>query len=152
MNVLIIQENGRHDENREYRECFSFQRAFSSLGHDAVVWGLNHENWGEAIDFNSFDLILTIEQYTMGWLPYLSQYDKPKKFLWSIDAHMRGVNKFEQTFHHHGYNLLLHATKRYVNQPYHRWLPNAFDDTLIKPMKEIKKEHFIGFLELDDEC
>ena len=145
MKILLIQENGRHDENRKYRECFSFQRAFSSLGHDATVWGLNHENWGQPIDFNSFDLIFNLEQYSMHWLPYLLQYDKPKKLLWSVDAHVHRNSIYEDIFHKHGYDLLLHATKRYVSAEHHRWLPNAFDDTLIKPMKEIKKEYPIGF-------
>ena len=145
MKILVIQENGRHDENRKYRECFSLQRAFVSLGHECVVWGLNHETWGREIDFDSFDLILNLEQYSMHWLPYLLQYKKPRKFFWSIDSHCRGTHVYEDIFHKHGYDLLLHSTKRYVQSDYHRWIPNAFDDGLIKPMPDVKREHFIGF-------
>ena len=32
MKVLLIQENGHHDKNRKFRECFSLQRSFSKLG------------------------------------------------------------------------------------------------------------------------
>jgi hypothetical protein len=45
MKILIIQENGRHVENREYRECFNLQRALLRKNIDTVVWGLGHENF-----------------------------------------------------------------------------------------------------------
>jgi hypothetical protein len=57
MNILLIQENGRHEENREFRECFSLHRGFKKLGINSTVWGLGHENFGQSINFEDFDLI-----------------------------------------------------------------------------------------------
>jgi len=145
MKILIIQENGKHDRNRKYRECFSLERAFESLGCVCEVWGMGHEGWGSEVDFNSFDLIFNLEQYNTQWLPDLSSYRHPKKFLWSIDAHCRGIDPYENIFHQGKYDILFHSTRKYVEKDYHRWLPNAFDDTLIKPMPNVKKEHFVGF-------
>ena len=91
MNVLIIQENGRHDGNRNFRECFCAQRAFIYHGHDATVWGLGHTNYKEEPDYDSYDLIINLENYDeTGWVPNLSKI-QTKKFLWSIDAHVKGV-------------------------------------------------------------
>ena len=44
MNVLLIQENGRHEENRGFRECFCLQRAFKFNRNSCDVWGLGHTN------------------------------------------------------------------------------------------------------------
>jgi hypothetical protein len=146
MNVLIIQENGRHDKNRMFRECFSLQRSFVKLGHNAVVWGLGHENYNDNINYNDFDLILNLENHahTAGnWLPDISSADC-KKFLWSIDAHVRGVDPYEQEFNRGKYDILLHSTKNFVNSYYHVWFPNCFDDTLLKP-KKLNKVHKFGF-------
>jgi hypothetical protein len=41
MKILLIQENGRHNENRHFRECFCLQRGFEKLGHNVTVWGLS---------------------------------------------------------------------------------------------------------------
>jgi hypothetical protein len=61
MKILIIQENGRHDENREFRECFNLQRSLISIGHDCVVWGLGHENFKTPVnDLLRFFLFLLI--------------------------------------------------------------------------------------------
>ena len=58
MKVLIIQENGRHEENRNFRECFCLQRSFIKLGNTADVWGLGHENYNTTPDYEDYDLIL----------------------------------------------------------------------------------------------
>ena len=63
MNILIIQENGRHKENRLFRECFCLQRAFKNQGYNAAVWGLGHENYNDVIDYESYDLIINLENY-----------------------------------------------------------------------------------------
>jgi len=143
MKILIIQENGRHDLNRNFRECFCLQRAFQKLNYDPVVWGLGHVNYNEEIDFNSFDLIINLENYGGYWEPNLSDV-KSKKFLWSIDAHARGEEPFIHEFNRGKYDILLHSTKDYVDQAYKIWFPNAFDDTLISK-KEIEKKYDVGF-------
>jgi spore maturation protein CgeB len=157
MNILLIQENGRHEENREFRECFSLHRGFKKLGINSTVWGLGHENFGQSINFEDFDLIINLENYGNGWEPNLKNV-KTKKFLWSIDAHCRGEQPFINEFFSSNYNILLHSTKDYVNENYKIWFPNAFDDSLIYPIKTEKKfdvgfcgsllnrNHYINFL------
>ena len=144
MRVLIIQENGRHDKNRDFRECFSLQRAFKYHGHETIVWGLGHQNFKDKIDFHSFDIIFNLENYGDNWLPDLRNVNKPRKFLWSIDAHYRGIQPFENNFKK-GYNILLHSTKDYVTQSYHQWFPNCYDHTLIYPKENIEKRYKFGF-------
>ena len=148
MNVLIIQENGRHEKNRNYRECFSLKRAFEKHGHEALVWGLGHKNYEEKIDYEKFDLIFNLENYahTAGdWLPDLSRTMNPIKILWAIDAHCVGQEIFEMEKQRGRYDYLLHSTKEYVTRDYHIWFPNCFDDNLVKPNTEIYKKHKIGF-------
>ena len=58
---------------------------------------------------------------------------------------MRGEKIFEDTFASGRYDLLLHSTRDFVRSRHHRWFPNAFDDTLLKPQEGVKKKHFIGF-------
>ena len=146
MNILVIQENGRHDANRNFRECFSLQRAFKKLNHECDVWGLNHDNFDIVPDWDSYDLIFNIENYdTTGWVPSLKPITKPKKVLWSIDAHCRGEKVFENTFKEGNYDYLLHSTKDFVKEDYHIWFPNAYDDSLIYPMDDVEKSIELGF-------
>lgn len=143
MNILIIQENGRHEKNRNFRECFSFQKAFLKLGYSSTVWGLGHTNFNEPIDFESFDAIINLENYDeSGWIPDLSKV-KTKKYLWSIDAHVRGIQPYLKEFNRGGYSKILQSTLDYVDQN-SVWFPNAFDDTLIKPLN-ISKNYDVGF-------
>jgi spore maturation protein CgeB len=146
MKVLIIQENGRHEENRHFRECFSIQRALIKLEHEADIWGLGHENYHKPIDYDSYDLILNLENYAQtagNWLPDLSKV-KTVKLLWSIDAHCLGTPVFEKEYNRGGYDFLLHSSQDHVQKEYHIWFPNSFDDTIIKPI-EMKKQHDFGF-------
>ena len=143
MEILIIQENGRHDANREFRECFCLQRGFTKLGIYSTVWGLGHDNFKQEIDFENFDLIINLENYGNGWEPNLKNV-KTKKFLWSIDAHFRGEQPFLNEFFSSNYDILLHSTKDYVNEKYKVWFPNAFDDSLIYPI-QIDKKCDVGF-------
>lgn len=148
MKVLLIQENGRHDANRKFRECFTLQRSFQKLGHEADVWGFNHENWdwGENINFNDYDFIINLENYpeTAGnWIPDFSDVDAIK-FLWSIDSHCRGTEYFENEFKRGKYHKLMHSTKDFVTDDHHIWFPNGFDDELIKKM-DVEKKHKFGF-------
>lgn len=143
MKVIIIQENGRHEENRNYRECFCIQKAFHRLGISADVWGLGHDNYHTPPEWDSYDLVVNLENYDKtDWLSNLATC-KAVKFLWSIDAHTRGLEPYLHIFNKHKYDLILQATPEYLTDK-SVWLPNAFDDTLIKPLN-IKKEHYIGF-------
>jgi hypothetical protein len=168
MKILIIQENGRHDANRKYRECFSLQRAFIFYGHECDVWGLGHLNYTNIPNFESYDWIINLENYDeSNWVPNLSNIKNPKKFLWSIDAHCRGrelkelhktqLNNFvehqdtvngeklyEEIFDKGQYDYLLHSTKDFVKKPHHIWFPNGFDDTLVQKI-DIPKKYDIGF-------
>lgn len=144
MNILIIQEAGRNEGNKQYRECLSLQRAFNELGCKTTIWGKGHDNFVYDIDFNSFDIIFNLENYGDEWLPDLLPITKPYKILWSIDAHCRGVEPYNKIFNDGKYNLLLHSTKDYAIGNNRAWFPNAYDDTLIKKL-DIPKEHFIGF-------
>ncbi len=145
MKIIVIQEAGRHEANRNYRECLSLQRAFIFNGHSCDVWGLGHPNYNQIPDWDSYDLIFNIENYDyIGWVPDLSFYKKPKKILWSIDAHCRGEGVYESTFETGRYDYLLHSSHDFVKKPYHIWFPNSFDDDLIKNL-ESTKTHFLGF-------
>ena len=143
MKILLIQENGRHEKNRHFRECFCLQRAFIKLEHECDVWGLGHDNFNQKIDFDSYDLILNLENYGNGWEPNLREV-KTKKLLWSIDSHCRGEQPFLNEFIRGKYDYLLHSTKDFVNESYKIWFPNAFDDSLIYP-KELPKKCDLGF-------
>jgi hypothetical protein len=75
MKILIIQENGRHLENREFRECFNLQRALLRKNIDTIVWGLGHNNFNTPFQqiIKDIDVIILLENYeSNGWLPDLS--------------------------------------------------------------------------------
>jgi len=144
MRVLIIQENGRHDENRNFRECFSMQRSLTKVGALTEVWGLGHENYSQDIQFDSYDVIINLENYDTGWVPNLSEYSKPKKLIWNIDAHCVGFDKCINTFAQGKYDLILQATKDFV-QENSVWFPNCYDDSLFYETPYEEKEHTLGF-------
>lgn len=143
MNVLIIQENGRHEKNRAYRECFSLQRAFTKQKVKSDVWGLGHENYYREPDWKSYDIIINLENYDNdNWVPNLSNV-KSYKILWSIDAHVRGINTYLQTADAGNYDLILQATPEFLNEN-SIWFPNCYDDMLITNLNTEKK-YDIGF-------
>ena len=145
LKILIIQENGRHKKNRKFRECFSLKKAFEHYGHQVDIWGLNHKNFKNIPTWDNFDLIFNLENYDMsGWVPSLNE-SKAYKILWSIDAHCRGSEIFDNTFKEGKYHLLLHSTRDYATGQNKVWFPNAFDDDLVIKMDNVDKEHFIGF-------
>ena len=145
MKILLIQENGRNKQNLNYRECFCLQRAFKNNDHECHIWGLGHPNFKTPPNWDSYDWIINLENYdTSSWVPCLADVKNPKKFLWSIDSHCRGEEIYEKTFINGKYNTLLHSTKDFVKKEHHRWFPNAFDDTLIKPLNKEKK-YQVGF-------
>ena len=145
MKILLIQENGRHQKNCHFRECFSLQRAFKKLGHNADIWGLGHSNHEQTPDYNGYDLIINMENYDQtGWVPDLSPYKKPKKFLRNVDAHCIGFGACRKEFERGQYDLILQATLDFVDHD-SVWLPNAFDEELIYPTKQTNKKNYIGF-------
>ena len=143
MKFLIIQENSRHEKNKNFRECFSMQRALQKIGEDCEIWGLGHTNFEQALDYNQFDVIINLENYDeTGWVPDLSKVNK-FKLLWAIDEHCRGPNVYQYEKQRGNYNAILHATLDYV-EPSGIWLPNCYDDTIIQP-RVVEKRADVGF-------
>jgi glycosyltransferase involved in cell wall biosynthesis len=128
MRVLIIQENGRHEANRNYRECFCLQRGFKSNGVDSDVWGKGHDNYETEPDWESYDLVFSIENWD--WMPDLSKV-QTKKCIWAIDAHCKGTDIYNQIADDNNFDRVLHATPTFAEDEC--WFPNCYDDTLIKP-------------------
>jgi len=146
MDILIIQENGRHDANRDFRECFCIKRALEKLNKKVTVWGLGHDNFFEKINFNKFDIIINLENYDeTNWIPDLSETNKPIKFLWCIDAHAKGIESYKYEFYKNKYHKILQSTYDFLcDIPESIWIPNAFDNSIIKPLN-ISKTIDVGF-------
>lgn len=142
MKILVIQENGRHDRNRNFRECFCTQRALNICGIACDVWGKGHSNFNSKIDFNSYDVIIDLENYDTKWIPDLSLI-KAYKILWAIDGHCRGMKCYMDRFISGKYDLILQASRDLVDDN-SIWFPNCFDDSLIFPMNVAKRAD-VGF-------
>lgn len=148
MKILIIQECGRHDKNRNFRESLNFQRAFTRIGVESVVWGLNYPNYN--IPFNEIskdcDVVLLIENYNNGWLPNISNF-KGLKIFWSIDSHMIPQQHLI-TCSTNKINIVLNAIdshQKYFKQFKTYYLPNAYPDDLIDYKPDIQKKYDVGF-------
>ena len=133
MNILIIQENGHHEKNRNFRECFCLKRGFEYHGATVEIWGKGHDDFDPNPDqrmydqyFSHFDLVFAIENWD--WMPDMSKVHT-KKFIWAIDAHCKGPQVYEQ----YGFDKVLHATKKFAKDGC--WLPNCYDDTLLHPIE-----------------
>lgn len=137
MNILIIQENGHHEANRNFRECFCLKRGFEYHGAEVKIWGKGHSNFEQTPIWENYDLILAIENWD--WMPDLKNIHVPK-FIWAIDAHCKGPQIYEQ----YGFDKVLHATKQFAKDGC--WLPNCYDDTIIKPHEnQFYNRRDIGF-------
>ena len=146
MKFLLIQRNLKGSKNEIYRECFGIQRSLNYLGYQSDVWGLDHVNYEDVPKFNDCDVIINLENYDYsGWVPNLSEYSKPYKILWSVDAHVRGIGIYEETFEKGKYDLLMNSTLDYVTKNTHYWFPNCLDHFLIRKLDYIQKEHLFGF-------
>ena len=144
MKVLILQENGRHEANREFRESQCLNRAFKSLGVESEVWGQGHDNFSSEPDYGSYDLIINLENYdSSGWVPDL-KYVQAKKFLWSIDAHMKGPQIDLDEADRGNYDLILQAVPHFVDQQGSMFFPSCYDDTIMGPLG-IEKTSDVGF-------
>lgn len=150
MNILIIQENGRHEKNRQYRECFSLQRAFKHCGVNAEVWGLNHENVAPFELVESWaDVIFIFENYSASWLPIDAIKNSKKiKIFWSIDSHCN-LDVHKKMSRDMDIDILLSSTERYLSEykqisKKQYWLPNAYPSDLIYPTNS-EKIYDVGF-------
>jgi len=148
--ILIIQENGRHERNRQFRECFALQRAFGHLGVSADVWGLGHDNFRQPFDdiVGQYDAVLSLENYDTGWHPDLATLKIPKAF-WCIDAHM-GVERYLDFVRRHRFDLVFNATEHFVDRftglaETSLWLPNAYDSFLVDKIFNVQKTVSLGF-------
>jgi hypothetical protein len=142
MKIVIIQEAGRHDKNKNYRESLNLHRALSKIeGIESKVWGLNYP------DFNTpfseieqwVDVIFIIENYTSEWLP-INEISKSKKLkiFWSIDSHCV-LEQHQNLCKILKIDILLNSTEGYipsykglVKKSY--WFPNSYPDDLIQPL------------------
>jgi hypothetical protein len=148
LKILLIQEKSRHAINNDFRECCCLKRAFESLNQSVMIWGLGWNNFSALPDFNSYDLIITMENYGDNWLPDLSTIKNPMKMLWTIDSHTRGLDVYIKIFNAGNYDVLLQSTKEFVPLDPNKksiWFPNSYDDSLFKYADWNKKKYFIGF-------
>lgn len=148
LNILLIQEKSRNTENISFRECCCLKRAFESLNQTVDIWGLGWDNFPSVPEFNSYDAIINLENYGDYWLPDFSKIHTPKKLLWTIDSHVRGLGPYIKMFNAGGYDILLQSTRDFVLKDPNKksiWFPNCVDDTLFTPAKWDQKKYFIGF-------
>jgi glycosyltransferase involved in cell wall biosynthesis len=148
--VLIIQENGHHAPNRDFRECFSLKRAIETYQVDADVWGKGHENFARPLKsiVDDYDAVISLENYDTGWHPDLSEIKIPKAF-WCIDAHM-GLERYLNFVKQNRFDLVFNSTRKFVHdfKPITSesiWLPNAYDSFLIDKLFNIPKTTPLGF-------
>ncbi len=152
MRITIIQEAGRHDKNKEFRECLNLHRSLSKIdGVESRVWGLNYPDY--SIPFNEIedwsDVIFVIENYTSEWLPLKEISESKKlKIFWSIDSHCV-LQQHQQLCQMLNIDILLNSTEKYipafeglVKKSY--WFPNAYPSDLMMPLG-IEKTHDVGF-------
>jgi spore maturation protein CgeB len=148
MKILIIQEAGRHEKNKKFREALNFQRAFTKIGIETIVWGLNYPNYH--ITFKEIskdcDVVLLIENYDNGWLPNISSF-KGIKLFWSIDSHCIPQQHY-LTCLTNKIDIVLNAIESH-SKHFPRlktyYLPNAYPDDLIDFKPDIEKKYDIGF-------
>jgi glycosyltransferase involved in cell wall biosynthesis len=142
MKILIIQENGRHPENKEFRECFNLQRALLRKNIDTIVWGLGHINFNTPFQeiIKDIDVIILLENYeSNGWLPDLSNVNKLKIF-WSIDSHMVLMNHITTVIKNK-----IESHQNYFKTSKTFYFPNAYPSDLISPIDNVNKDVFLGF-------
>lgn len=148
--VLIIQEAGRHEKNKEYRESLSIMRALKSLGVECMVWGKGYPTYKIPFEqiIKGYNVLFVVENYDFEWIPDLSKFNGIKVF-WSIDGHMV-LDKHKEFVRTKGIQIVLNSV--YECTPMwdgmkveSLWLPNAVDSDLVNINPILKKKHFIGF-------
>ena len=150
MKILLIQERGRNEGNREFREALCLKIGIERAGHEAVVWGLNYNNFSVSFDEISkdCDVLLSLENYDSGWHPDISKF-KGKKLFWSIDSHC-ALQNHQMHFAKHKFDTILlsniqhsHHFNGMVNSAV--WFPNGYPSDLVKPDLTVTRSHDIGF-------
>lgn len=152
MKIVIIQEAGRHEGNKNFRESLCLHKALSRIEEvESKVWGLNYPDFN--MSFSEIeqwaDVIFVIENYTSDWLPINEISNSKKlKIFWSIDSHCV-LEQHKQLCRLLNIDILLNSTESYlpnfdrlVKKSY--WFPNSYPDELIFP-KNIEKTIDIGF-------
>lgn len=152
MKIVIIQEAGRHEKNKNFRESLCLHRALSRIeGVESKVWGLNYPDFD--MSFSEIekwtDVIFLIENYTSNWLPINEISNSKKlKIFWSIDSHYV-LEQHKQLCRILNIDILLNSTESYipkfdglVKKSY--WFPNSYPDEVIFP-KNIEKTTDVGF-------
>ena len=150
MKVLLIQEKGRNESNREFREALCLKRGIERAGHEAVVWGLNYDNFSTPFSEVSkdCDALLSLENYDSGWHPDISGF-KGKKLFWSIDSHCSLQNHQAHCLKHK-FDVLLMSNIQHVDHfrglvSSAVWFPNGYPSDLIKPDPSVERSVDIGF-------
>lgn len=152
MKIVIIQEAGRHERNKDYRESLNLHRSLSRIENiESKVWGLNYDDFN--IPFSEIeqwaDVIFIIENYTSNWLP-INEISKSKKLkiFWSIDSHCV-LEQHQNLCKLLKIDILLNSTESYipsykglVKKSY--WFPNSYPDDLIQSLN-IEKTVDVGF-------
>lgn len=153
MKILLIQEAGRHEKNKNFREALCLERGLNKIeGIESIVWGLNYANY--STPFSELekwaDIIFVIENYSFGqWLPIKEISESKKlKLFWSIDSHTI-VKPHIELSKNMKIDILLNSTEYYIpffndvcNKSF--WFPNAYPDDLLKPL-DIEKNMNVGF-------
>lgn len=150
MKILIIQERGRHEANRQFREALCLKRGIERAGHEAVVWGLGYENFFTTFSEISFecDAILSLENYDTGWHPDISSF-KGLKLFWSIDSHC-ALQNHQAHCKKNRFDLLLMSNFHHANHfnglvGEAKWFPNGYPSDLIKPDINVARINDVGF-------
>lgn len=158
---IIIQSAGEHLPNKFLRECLALQHALIQNGQQADVWGPRHEGYDphQIPDWESYDFVLVIENYELGFLPNFNNIHKPLKLQWIIDLHCKGPTSYLPISRQ--MDVILHSTKSLIpgyrkslsdDKITHLWFPNGVDDRYFKvfpeqtPLEKIHSLTFIGNL------
>ena len=152
MNIIIIQEAGRHEKNKIFRESLNLHRSFQKIeGVQSIVWGLNYPDF--SIPFSEVekwaDVILILENYHSSFLPIEQIANSNKiKIYWSIDSHCV-LNEHQELCRLLKIDILLNSSEQYISKfnglvKKAAWFPNAYPDDLIFPTN-IEKSVDIGF-------
>lgn len=152
MKIVIIQEAGRHDKNKNFREALNLHRSLSKIdGVESKVWGLNYPEF--STPFSEIeewaDVIFVIENYTSNWLPIKEISESKKvKIFWSIDSHCV-LQQHQYLCQLLNIDILLNSTESYI--PYFdglvkesHWFPNSYPDDLMSNLN-LEKTEDIGF-------
>jgi glycosyltransferase involved in cell wall biosynthesis len=151
MNFLIIQEAGRHEKNKNFRESLSLCKSICKIeGNQARVWGRGYPDEDKFDDYLKWaDAVFVLENYFPDWLPILKiQNSKKLKIYWSIDSHCVLSNHVELC-EKLKIDIHLNSTEYYLRffthiTPRCYWFPNAYPSDLMYPLN-LNKSIDIGF-------